>query len=114
MKSKLALEKSPDMDDVIGDNFHPEKYTIVDVRNWGEINAGKIFSHAIAIPLPELREWVNEIPVHKAHHLFTLRCWLSLSCRNQYYCRQNNFKSPVYDLGEAELQRSEPSMADRD
>lgn len=44
---------------------HPNNYTIVDVRNWGEINAGKIFKNAISVPLPELRERLNEIPTDK-------------------------------------------------
>lgn len=43
----------------------PENYTVVDIRNTSEINAGKIFEKAIPIPLPELRERVSEIPTDK-------------------------------------------------
>jgi glyoxylase-like metal-dependent hydrolase (beta-lactamase superfamily II)/rhodanese-related sulfurtransferase len=40
-------------------------YTIVDIRNESELKSGKIFRHSIAIPLPELRERVSEIPTGK-------------------------------------------------
>ncbi|HYK75823.1 MAG TPA: MBL fold metallo-hydrolase [Daejeonella sp.] len=46
-------------------NRHPENFTIVDIRNRGEVNAGKMFENAISIPLPELRERVQEIPQDK-------------------------------------------------
>jgi glyoxylase-like metal-dependent hydrolase (beta-lactamase superfamily II)/rhodanese-related sulfurtransferase len=44
---------------------NPEKYTVVDVRNQIETDEGLIFIGAIAIPLPELRERVGEIPDDK-------------------------------------------------
>ncbi len=44
---------------------HPEKFTIVDIRNESEVKAGKLFENAIAIPLPELRERISEIPRDK-------------------------------------------------
>ncbi|AKD05041.1 MBL fold metallo-hydrolase [Pontibacter korlensis] len=44
---------------------HTEKYTIVDVRNASEVKAGKFFSNAINIPLPELRERTKEVPTDK-------------------------------------------------
>lgn len=44
---------------------HPEKFTIVDIRNESEVKAGKLFDAAITIPLPELRERVSEIPRDK-------------------------------------------------
>ena len=44
---------------------HLENYTIVDVRNTSEVKDGKIFENAIAIPLAELRNRVNEIPTNK-------------------------------------------------
>jgi hydroxyacylglutathione hydrolase len=43
----------------------PEKYTIIDIRNSNELKEGKIFENSIAIPLPELRERLNEIPSGK-------------------------------------------------
>jgi len=44
---------------------NPEKYTIVDVRNPIETEDALIFENALIIPLPELRERVNEIPEDK-------------------------------------------------
>lgn len=42
-----------------------DKYTIVDIRNGSEVKGGKLFENALHIPLPELRERVNEIPADK-------------------------------------------------
>ncbi len=42
-----------------------ELYTIIDIRNESEVKEKKIFANAIHIPLHELRERTNEIPVHK-------------------------------------------------
>ena len=94
-----AVEKLPDMEEVIGHNFHPEKYSIVDVRNWGEINVGKIFPHAIAIPLPELREWVNEIPVHRPILVHCAAGYRSAAATSIIAAKITAV--PVYDLGEA-------------
>lgn len=41
---------------------HPEAYTIVDIRNASEAKAEPLFAGALNIPLPELRERVQEIP----------------------------------------------------
>ena len=40
-------------------------YTVVDVRNGSEVKEEKPFQNSISIPLPELRNRVNEIPTHK-------------------------------------------------
>jgi hydroxyacylglutathione hydrolase len=42
-----------------------EAYTIIDIRNHSEVNENKIFTRSIHIPLHELRERTNEIPLHK-------------------------------------------------
>lgn len=44
---------------------NPTEYTIVDIRNKGEVKEHPIFDQAINIPLPELRERVAEIPLNK-------------------------------------------------
>jgi hydroxyacylglutathione hydrolase len=59
-----ANERSADFD-LEEFKSHPENYTVVDVRNWTEINGGKIFADALTIPLPELRSRVSEIPTDK-------------------------------------------------
>jgi glyoxylase-like metal-dependent hydrolase (beta-lactamase superfamily II)/rhodanese-related sulfurtransferase len=43
----------------------PSDYAIVDIRNWSEINKRKIFDNSIAVPLPELRERIADIPKDK-------------------------------------------------
>jgi rhodanese-related sulfurtransferase len=44
---------------------HEDAFTIIDIRNDSEVKANKIFKNSIHIPLHELRERVNEIPVNK-------------------------------------------------
>ncbi|TAE01845.1 MAG: MBL fold metallo-hydrolase [Bacteroidetes bacterium] len=46
---------------------NPNLYTIVDIRNENEVKQdGKKFANAINIPLPELRERANELPLNQA------------------------------------------------
>jgi rhodanese-related sulfurtransferase len=42
-----------------------DAYTIIDIRNYSEVKADKIFANSIHIPLYELRERTNEIPFLK-------------------------------------------------
>ena len=42
-----------------------DAYTIIDIRNDSEVKNNKIFLNAIHIPLHELRERTNEIPLGK-------------------------------------------------
>ena len=44
---------------------HTEDFTIVDVRNQSEVKEGKLFANSIAIPLPELRERMSQVPTDK-------------------------------------------------
>ncbi len=44
---------------------HPENFTIVDIRNEGEVKHHKIFADSIAIPLGSLRNNIHKIPTHK-------------------------------------------------
>ncbi len=44
---------------------NPEGYTVVDIRNESETKNGLFFESAINIPLPELRERIQEIPTEK-------------------------------------------------
>jgi len=93
-----ARETLPEMENFTPESFQPEKYTIVDVRNWGEINHGKIFPHAIAIPLPELREWGNEIPVHRPIVVHCAAGYRSAAATSIIAGKITSV--PVYDLGE--------------
>ena len=44
---------------------NPDHYTIVDIRNTGEVEEGKFFESAISHPLNELRSSASEIPTDK-------------------------------------------------
>ncbi|PAW93586.1 MBL fold metallo-hydrolase [Mucilaginibacter sp. MD40] len=83
------------------ENFksNPDGYTIVDVRNWAEINAGKLFSDALTIPLPELRERVSEIPTEKPIVVHCAAGYRSAAAVGIVNAVIKNV--PVYDLGEA-------------
>lgn len=43
----------------------PNDYTVLDIRNDGEVAAGKTFGQALHIPLPRLRESADALPVDK-------------------------------------------------
>lgn len=81
-------------------------FTIVDVRNHGEIRQGKIFPAALPIPLPELRERLNEIPVNKpimVHCAAGYRSAAGASIIKEFLKVDN-----VYDLGE-EIKKFQPA-----
>lgn len=42
-----------------------DAFTIIDIRNSGEVAKGKVFENAINIPLPELMDRLGEIPTDK-------------------------------------------------
>ena len=56
--------KSPEFD-LEDFKKNQDNYTIVDIRNTSEVNDGKIFEDAIAVPLNELRKDHNDIPSNK-------------------------------------------------
>lgn len=76
----------------------PENYTIIDVRNTNEVNDGKIFKQAISIPLPELRERINEIPVDKPIVVHCAAGYRSAAATSIVAGAISEV--PVYDLGE--------------
>jgi glyoxylase-like metal-dependent hydrolase (beta-lactamase superfamily II)/rhodanese-related sulfurtransferase len=78
---------------------HTDNYTIIDVRNWAEIKAGKLFKDALTIPLPELRERVNEIPPDKPIVVHCAAGYRSTAAAGIIQAAVNTV--PVYDLGEA-------------
>jgi hydroxyacylglutathione hydrolase len=92
-----ATQKIPELD-LTDFRSHPEHYTIVDARNWNETDDGLVFDHALTIPLPELRERLNEIPTDKpiiAHCAAGYR-----SAAASSIIRSKITSVPVYDLGE--------------
>lgn len=93
-----AKEQSPVLDH---SDFksHPGHYTIVDVRNWAEIKTGKLFKDALTIPLPELRERVNEIPADKPIVVHCAAGYRSAAAAGIIQAAVSTVL--VYDLGEA-------------
>lgn len=102
---KAALLAPPSGDETLPEidqsdyEFHPDHYTIIDVRNWGEISEGKIFDHAITMPLPELRERLNEIPTDKPIVVHCAAGYRSAAATSIIAGKITSV--PVYDLGEA-------------
>lgn len=93
-----ASEQSPVLN--FGDfKSHPGHYTIIDVRNWAEIKAGKLFKDALTIPLPELRERVGEIPANKPIVVHCAAGYRSTAAAGIIQAAISAV--PVYDLGEA-------------
>lgn len=89
----------PFFDDALLKN-NSQDFTIVDVRNASEIKAGKIFEHAIGIPLPELRERINEIPLNKPIVVHCAAGYRSAAGSSIIKASLHG-DSEVYDLGEA-------------
>jgi len=96
-----ASEKSADLD--LSDFKENEKnYTVVDVRNWGEVNAGTFFNNPVIIPLPELRERISEIPTDRPIVVHCAAGYRSAAAASIIAAQIKNV--PVYDLGEAILE----------
>lgn len=87
--------------DITKFKMSPENYTIIDVRNWSEINTGKIFSNALTIPLPELRAYRGEIPADKPVVVHCAGGYRSAAATSIFAGKINGV--PIYDLGEAVL-----------
>jgi len=77
---------------------NPDNYTIVDSRNWNEINAGLLFTNSLTIPLPELRKRLNEIPADKPIVVHCAAGYRSAAARSIIVQYITNV--PVYDLSD--------------
>ncbi len=71
-EQQIKLAIAGNIGDTVTANFdstelkeNEDAFTIVDIRNPSEIKTKKIFEHTIEIPLYELRERTNEIPLNK-------------------------------------------------
>jgi glyoxylase-like metal-dependent hydrolase (beta-lactamase superfamily II)/rhodanese-related sulfurtransferase len=75
-----------------------ETYTIVDIRNAGEIAEGKIFDTAKTIPLNELRERAGEVPADKP---IVMHCAGGYRSAAGSSILENKFKdTKVYDMSD--------------
>lgn len=77
-----------------------DAFTIIDVRNNSEIKKGKIFKNSIPIPLFELRERINEIPVDKPIVVHCAGGYRSAAGSSIIKSKLNG-TSQVFDLGDA-------------
>jgi hydroxyacylglutathione hydrolase len=77
---------------------NPEHYTIIDARNWSEINEGQLLDNALTLPLPELRERIKEIPINKPIVAHCAAGYRSAAASSIIAAQVTNV--PVYDLGE--------------
>lgn len=75
-------------------------FTIIDIRNQSEVKKQKFFANAIHIPLHELRERTNEIPVHKPIVVHCAGGYRSASGSSIIKAKLNGTVE-VFDLGEA-------------
>ncbi|KAA3440538.1 MBL fold metallo-hydrolase [Rufibacter hautae] len=78
---------------------NPEAYTILDVRNTNEVREKKVFTNALEIPLPELRDRLDEVPIDKPIVVHCAAGYRSAAAAS--IVAQEITQVPVYDLGEA-------------
>ncbi|EHQ29884.1 MBL fold metallo-hydrolase [Mucilaginibacter paludis] len=77
---------------------NPGDYTIVDIRNAGEVKDTPIFANAINIPLPELRDRITEIPTDKPIIVHCAAGYRSAAGSSMIAAAIET--APVYDMGE--------------
>ena len=92
--TEMPLFDSTDLRD------NEELYTIVDVRNHSEIATKKIFDRSIHIPLHELRERTNEIPLDKPILVHCAGGYRSAAASSLLKSKLNG-NSTIYDLSES-------------
>ena len=96
----LSEKVSGSSDELNLDDFknNKENYTIVDIRNDGEVAEGKIFDSAHAIPLNELRDRAEELPKEKP---FIVHCAGGYRSAAGSSILENKFRDlKVYDLSD--------------
>ena len=92
-----ATEKSADLD--LNDfRSNPDHYQVIDVRNQGEVDEGKVFENAISIPLPQLRERISEVVTNKPIVIHCAAGYRSAAAAS--IVAGQIHQVPVYDLGE--------------
>ena len=79
---------------------HTQDYTIVDVRNTGEVKQEKIFENSLSFPLDTLRTNINKIPKDKPIVVHCASGYRSAAASSLLQS-ELNAKVKVYDLGEA-------------
>lgn len=93
-----STEKEPVLD-ITAFKTNPGQYTIVDIRNPNEVQDHPVFEGALEIPLPELRERLQELPTQKP---VVVHCAAGYrSAAGASIIAQAVPNVIVYDLGEA-------------
>ncbi len=103
MKAVLTLAgelpEASDKLDISDFKNNRKNYTIVDIRNKSEVDSGKIFDDAIAIPLNELRDRAGEIPTEKP---VVVHCAGGYRSASGSSILENKFSNTrIYDLSDA-------------
>jgi hydroxyacylglutathione hydrolase len=79
---------------------HLDGYTIIDVRNDAEVQANPIFPDSVSIPLHELRERINEIPLGKPIVMHCAGGYRSAAASSIVHAQLGS-NVQVFDLSEA-------------
>lgn len=79
---------------------HQNDFTIIDIRNHSEVKGNNIFPSAMHIPLHELRERTNEIPLHKPIVVHCAGGYRSAAGSSIIKSKLND-STQVFDLSEA-------------
>ncbi|GAB4405704.1 MAG: MBL fold metallo-hydrolase [Bacteroidia bacterium] len=95
-----GMEVVSDELDLAAFRNQPTAYTIIDIRNEGEYADGAFFDRAVNLPLPELRERVQEIPTDKPVLIHCAGGYRS-SAGASIVAAALAGQVPVYDLSEA-------------
>ncbi|MCC5944902.1 MAG: MBL fold metallo-hydrolase [Bernardetiaceae bacterium] len=80
---------------------HRDDFTIIDVRNPSEVKDKKVFENTLEIPLPELRDRLNEIPKDKPIYIHCAGGYRSAAAAS--IVQQAIPEQKVYDVSEAVL-----------
>ncbi|HYH15411.1 MAG TPA: MBL fold metallo-hydrolase [Flavisolibacter sp.] len=103
IKEAFVLETASQKDELLDINEFKKdtgKYTIIDVRNTGEVKQKKIFPESISLPLGDLRKRINDIPIDKPLVVHCAAGYRSAAASSLIKSHLNgNVK--VFDLGEA-------------
>ncbi len=97
VKQGAIREEKIDIKEFTG---HPEKYTIIDVRNKSEVNENKIFENSLSFPLGELRDKIDKIPTDKPIVVHCASGYRSAAGSSLIHSKLLGLVT-VYDLGEA-------------
>lgn len=103
IEQALVMDHGPVTESVIDiDMFrkHPDAYTIIDVRNYSEINDHPVFNKSLSIPLGELRNRLEEIPSAKPIAVHCAGGYRSAAGSSIISAHLIGIQK-VYDIGEA-------------